>query len=496
MSTVGLPRSEWKRWCAWLLVGLLSSCAGASKNGPAPKTAATGAEPLEPVDGETAPEPRSGLGPFDSPVVAMVASEDTIAISLAAASTVRLFDSRTGQPMGELPCPTSGVLGLRFSPDGKHLSAISQRQNEVYVWDVAARSPARPLGVPKKVWSALPLAGGARVAVAGEDGMVVIAAVDTGKLVRSIPMPDKSTVYGLGLSRSGRWLSGVVEGRSMIVVDLERNDPIRIADADMKMQLSATEFSPDELSVVARGSSFLPPKMVSVGAHPEGAEPAAATTGSSPSYAGCSVAMVATGLIGYAICAAIVSSSAPTADQPAARAAPPEDGVGSAKKASSGPADRNTTVDIAGLSGELMLWRLSDPQPVVVKAFGRTFEQMAWSKDSAKVALVASGIQDGEMVKRVLIYQSSQIGRSSALPPAVGTVVLGRAGTLLAGAIASDQATVFMERSQPARPAPAGAQPAPAKQRFTVERWSIPALQTAVGGNDHPAATVSASPPH
>jgi hypothetical protein len=401
--------------------------------------------------------------------------------------------------MGELPCPTHNIIGLRFSPDGKHLSAISQRQNEVYVWDVAARTPARTIRAPNRVWSAMPLSGGARVALAGEQGLLVIAAVDSGQVVRSIPVRDKPLVYGLGLSTSGQWLSGVVGGRAMIVVDLDRGDSIRIADADQKMQLSATEFSPDDLFVIARGSSFLPPKMVEVGAHPEGAEPAAPTDSSS--YAGCSAAIVATGLIGYAICAAIVSSSAPSNDPGAAtRAKPSSDDDIATKRAPSGPSDGQPTVDITGLSAELMLWRLSDPQPIVAKTFGRTFEQMGWSKDATKVALVANGIQDGELVKRVLIYQRSHISaRSSALPPPVESLTLGRVGNLSLSAIASDQATLFMARSQPALPPPGGAQPGtavPSRQKYTIERWPIPTLRTAADGAVHSAAATSTPPPH
>lgn len=428
----------------------------------------------------------------------MAASEDTVAAAAAGASTVRLFDSHTGQPTGELPCPTPNVIGLRFSPDGKYLSAVSQQQGEVYVWDVAARSPARTVRSPKKVWGAVPLPGGAQVAVGGEQGLMVIAAMDTGQLVRSVPLPDKPMVYGLGLSKSGRWFSAVAGGRSLIVVDLEHSDSIRIADADQKMQLSATEFSPDDKFVIARGSSFLPPKLVEVGAHPEGAEPTT-NNGTGPSYAGCSAAIVAAGLIGYAVCAAIVSSTAPTSDQPTA-AAPPDAEAHKAQRAAASRPDSNATVDLAGLSGELMVWQLTDPRPIVVKAFGRTFEQMAWSKDSTRVALIASGLQDGEMVKRVLTYQRSQISaRSSAFPPPVGSVTLGRAGALLLGTIDSDQATLFMERDQPALHGSAATQAAaatPAKQRYTIERWPIPALRAEAAGTAHAAAAAPMPQPH
>ena len=480
MSRVGVIRSERKRRWAWLIVGYLASCASPGKNGPAPKTVAAPG-PAQPVDGEISPEPLGGIGPFDSPVITMAASEGTIAASAASSSTVRLFDARTGQPMGDLACPSPSVIGLRFSPDGKYLSAISQQQNEVYVWDVAARSAARTFRTPKKAWGAMPLSGGARVVVAGEQGMMVIAAIDTGQVVRSIPALDKGTMYGLGLSKSGRWLSAVADGRSLIVVDMERGDSTRVAEADTKMRLSASEFSPDDSFVIARGSSFGPPRMVEVGAHPEGAEPVAST---GPSYSGCSAAIVATGLIGYALCAAIVSATAPAVDQVKAPAPSKGRSDDKARPAAGGPPDKQPTVDLAGMSGELMVWRLNDPQPIVVKAFGRTFEQMAWSTDSAKVALVTSGMQEGEMVKRVSIYQRSQISaRSSTLPSPIGSVTLGRANNLLLGAIASDVSTVFMERSQPASYAAGAGQTvasAPGKPKFTIERWPLPALRTQV----------------
>jgi|GEM_PF-5052782 len=495
---MGLTRSGRNRRWAWLLVALLSSCLAPVKNNAAPpKTAvATGKvtaapEPPEPVDGETSPDPRGAIGPFDTHIQSIATSNGTIAISVAGATSVRLFDSRTGQSTGELPCPTHNVVGLRFSPDGKHLGAISPQLNEVYVWDVAARTAARTVRSPNRAWGALPLRGGAKVAIAGEHGLLVIAAVDTGQVVRSIPVRDKSTVYGLAASKSGKWLAGVVAGRSMIVIDLERNDSIRTADADKKMQLLATEFSPDDLSVIARGSSFMAPKMVQVGAHPEGADPTAA-----PSYASCGAAIIPTGLIGYAICAAIVGNSAASNDQAATKASRPDSDDRPPDRAADASSDGHPTVDIAGLAGELMLWPLDEPQPIVVKTFGRTFEQMAWSKDGTKVALVASGIQDGELVKRILVYQRRQIsGRSGTLPPPVNAVTLGRVTDLLLGAIDTDQATLFMERRRPAGSAPATPAPvtaAPSKPQYTIERWPISALQTPV--DESPAAAATGSP--
>lgn len=454
------------------MLGLSGACVAPVKNSESPKTAATAASapakptvaaavPLEPVEGELSPESSGAIGPFDSHILAMATSENTVAISVADASSVRLYDARTGQPAGELPSHAGSVLGMKFSRDGKHLSAINRKQDEVYVWDLKAQTPARTVRAPNKVWGAIPLNGGTQVALAGDQGLLAIASVETGQVVRSIPVPEKATIFGLGLSSSGRWLSAVLEGRSMIVVDLEHVDALRRADADKKMYLSATEFSPDDQFVLARGSSFAPPKTVVVGAHPEGQEP-----GATGSTAACGAALIPTGLIGYAICAAIVNAK--NSDPTESNTGP---ATGLAKRRSS---DEHPTVDVAGMSGELMLWQLSVPHPIVVKAFGRTFEQIAWSKDASKVALVTISVQDGEMVKRVLTYQRSQISaRSSALPSPMGSITLGRAGHLSMGVISSDEGTLFMERSQPAGPAPA-------KPKYTVERWKIPALQTEV----------------
>ena len=127
--------------------------------------------------------------------------------------------------------------------------------------------------------------------------------------------------------------------------------------------------------------------------------------------------------------------------------------------------------------------RLGDAKPMLVKAFGRTFEQMAWSADSTRVALIANTIQGREFVKRVLVYQRGQMTeQSSALPP-VESVTLGRPNNLLLSAIASNQATVFVERSGP--PAPPASRP-----RYTIDRWPIRTLRAEVdaAADDEPPA--------
>ena len=49
--------------------------------------------------------------------------------------TVRLFDAASGKPIGQLPGHLTGVLGLRFSKDGKRLVSVSGDQS-LRVWDV------------------------------------------------------------------------------------------------------------------------------------------------------------------------------------------------------------------------------------------------------------------------------------------------------------------------------------------------------------------------
>ena len=49
--------------------------------------------------------------------------------------TIRLFDVNSGKSIGELPGHLTGVLGLRFSKDGKRLVSVSGDQS-LRVWDV------------------------------------------------------------------------------------------------------------------------------------------------------------------------------------------------------------------------------------------------------------------------------------------------------------------------------------------------------------------------
>ena len=57
--------------------------------------------------------------------------------------TIRLFDVNSGISIGELPGHLTGVLGLRFSKDGKRLVSVSGDQS-LRVWDLENWGVAKP----------------------------------------------------------------------------------------------------------------------------------------------------------------------------------------------------------------------------------------------------------------------------------------------------------------------------------------------------------------
>jgi len=307
------------------------------------------------------------------------------------------------------------------------------------------------------------------MALGGDGGLMTIVAVDTGAVIRTLPVrdwfgtdlrPEQMTVFGLALSGSGRWLAGVVAGLHLVLVDLEGAGPIRSVAVDDPVRLSSIEFSPDGRFLAARASSFAPPKLISVGRGPRGQASSSATVDN-----GCNNgAMFALGgLIGVLACNAIADARASSNESSKRPAGNRTDYADYRRSNDAGEA----TQELAGMAGALVLWRLGAPAPVVVKSFGRTFEHLTWSPDSTKVVILSKGAQDGQLVKRLQVYARSEITeRTSALPPPVESLTLGRSEELLFGVVATAAATMYLERRD--ADTKVGA--------TTVQSWAIPSL--------------------
>jgi WD40 repeat protein len=120
---------------------------------------------------------------------------------------IRLWDAGTGRPRGTLFGHHSQLLSLAFSPDGKRLLSVSDREDGcVRVWDLA--SGKRLWSAFEKQWriSAAAFApDGRTVAVANDTASIVLLDADTGKERLSV-RGHPGTLRGLAFSPQGDYL--------------------------------------------------------------------------------------------------------------------------------------------------------------------------------------------------------------------------------------------------------------------------------------------------
>jgi WD40 repeat protein/serine/threonine protein kinase/tetratricopeptide (TPR) repeat protein len=177
---------------------------------------------------------------------------------LASASndrTVRLWDARSGQPLGEpLRGHTNWVFSVAFSPDGQRLASAGW-DNTVRLWD--ARS-GQPLGEPfrghtDRVFSVAFSPDGQRLASASQDKTVRLWDARSGQPIGEPLHGHKKTVFSVAFSPDNQRLASASWDNTLRLWDARSGRPIGEPLNGHTGYVTGVVFSPDGQRLVSVG---------------------------------------------------------------------------------------------------------------------------------------------------------------------------------------------------------------------------------------------------
>lgn len=183
-----------------------------------------------------------------APATALALAPDGKQLAVGGYRAVRLLDSNTGTVADTLSGPADQVLGLAWSPDGKHLAAaggISGVGGEVCLWERTATgqwAASRHLQEHSDSIQAIAWRTDHRqFATAALDRTVRLWDADTGKVLRTLT-DHVDAVWGVAYSVDGRWFASASGDRTAKLYDAATGR--KVASLAHAEAVTALAFSP------------------------------------------------------------------------------------------------------------------------------------------------------------------------------------------------------------------------------------------------------------
>jgi WD40 repeat protein len=184
------------------------------------------------------------------PVLAASFSPDGQLVATGSADgKARIWDARTGHPVGTPLAHAGGVSAAVFSPDGRLLATASDDRT-ARIWDVRTGHPqVPPLQHEGRVFTARFSPDGRIVASASDDGSARLWETATGRLLHTLPHGARRPVWDLAFSPDGTMLvTGFDDGQARTWDTLSGRP---LAAMRHGAPVGAVAFSPDSTQVAS-----------------------------------------------------------------------------------------------------------------------------------------------------------------------------------------------------------------------------------------------------
>ena len=197
------------------------------------------------------------INPGQGPLTSLAFSPDGRRVVIGGGDSVRLWNVRTGDPIGEPLIHGELVHSVAFSPDGNHIVSGGMEtgyNGTVRLWDANTGQLIRAVpigGADVVVFAVSYRPDGRRIAAAGGDG--VIQRLDAGSLdkVGDPLQAHEDTVVALAYSPDGRTLASASLDETIRVWDVESGKQAADALMGHTDDVDSVAFSPDGQRIVS-----------------------------------------------------------------------------------------------------------------------------------------------------------------------------------------------------------------------------------------------------